>query len=284
VDNLSELFEPASNSFWNLVLAAAIIVGSVIAARYVRRYLRRKLASYEGLEDYAGAAVGRLAGWIVVFVGVVLALSVMGVDMVPVVLLIAVIVAFLVLSGQSMIQNWAAGLLLQTRRPFRPGDRIESLGYVGDVELINVRSVVILTGDGQIVHLPNKDVLTNPLVNRTGKDGRRRSSMTFGVAYGTDLGIAEDLLKDAALAVPGVHAEPAPSAWAKDLGETTVDLELRFWHDHATRHNVRSSVAHHALKSLEAAEIEMPFPTQEIIVSASDDDDAPIELSVQDSR
>jgi hypothetical protein len=176
VDNLSEVFNPESNSFWNLLLAAAITIGSVIAARYVRRYIRRRLASYEGLADYAGAPVGRIAGWMVVFVGVIFALSVMGVDMVPVVLVIAVVVAFLVLSGQSMIQNWAAGLLLQARRPFRLGDRIESLGHVGYVEEVNVRSVVVRTGDGQIVHLPNADVLRNPLVNRTGEDGRRQGS------------------------------------------------------------------------------------------------------------
>lgn len=281
MDNLSELFNPESNSFWNLVLAAAIIIGSVIVARIVRRYVRRWLAEYEGLEDYAGATVGRLAGWIVVFVGVVLALSVMGVDMVPVVLIAIVIVAFLVLSGQSMIQNWAAGLLLQTRRPFHPGDRIESLGFVGDVEMVNVRSVIVLTGDGQIVHLPNLDVLRNPLVNRTGEDGRRRSSITFGVAYGTDLKHAEHLLRDAASAVPGVHAEPGPTAWVKDLGETAIDLELRFWHDHATRHAVRSAVAHSALRSLATANIEMPFPTRELIFSANADEQ-PIDPPIQD--
>ncbi|MGI9584733.1 MAG: mechanosensitive ion channel family protein [Acidimicrobiia bacterium] len=267
MDNLSELFEPSSNSFWNLALAVVFIVGSIIAARYVRRYVRRKLADYEGLEDYAGATVGRAAGWIVVFIGVVLALSVMGMDMVPVVLIIAIIVAFLLLSGQSMIQNWAAGLLLQTRRPFKPGDRIESLGYVGDVQLVNVRSVIIVTGDGQVAHLPNNDVLTNPLVNVTGQEEGRRSSMTFGVAYGTDLAMAEQILRDAAASVTGVHTEPAPSAWVEELGETTVDLELRFWHDYSTRHTVRSGVAHQALSDLEAAKVEMPFPTQELIIS-----------------
>jgi small conductance mechanosensitive channel len=218
----------------------------------------------------------------VVLVGVVFALSVMGVDMVPVVLVIGVIVAFLVLSGQSMIQNWAAGLLLQTRRPFSPDDRIESLGYIGHVEEVNVRSVVVRTGDGQIVHLPNVDVLRNPIVNRTGEDGRRRSSFTFGVAYGTDLAVAERLLEDAAAAVPGVYADPASAAFVKDLSETTIDLELRFWHEHANRHSVRSAVAHLALRSLEEGGVEMPFPTRELLIRPGNDGD-PV-IPTQDSR
>ena len=121
-----------------------------------------------------------------------------------------------------------------------------------------------------------------PIVYVTGEDGRRRSSLLFGVAYGTDLDAAERLLKDAAIAVPAVHAQPAPSAWAKDLGETTIDLELRFWHDYAARHNVRSSVAHHALDSLEAGGIEMPFPTQQLIIS-KEAEDGQAEPPVQDS-
>jgi small-conductance mechanosensitive channel len=266
VDNLAEVFDPASNSFWNLLLAVGIIIVSVIAARYVRRGTRRYLRKYDGLEDYAGAVLGRLVGWAVVFCGVILALSVMGVDMVPVVLVIVAILAFLVLSGQSLMQNWAAGLLLQTRGPYHPGDRIESMNYIGYVEETNVRSVVIRTGDGQIVHIPNVDVLQNTLVNRTGHEGRRRSSINFGVAYGTDLDFVERILVDVAVSVEDVHPEPAPSAWVASLGDTNVVLELRFWHDHSVRHQIRSEVAHKTLARLVAAEVSMPFPTQELII------------------
>ncbi|MCZ6505045.1 MAG: mechanosensitive ion channel family protein [Actinobacteria bacterium] len=269
MENLTEVFDPASNSFWNLLLAVGVVIVSIVVARYVRRATRRHLGRYEGLDDYAGAVLGRLVGWGVVFLGVILALSVMGVDMVPVVLVIVLLLAFLVLSGQSLMQNWAAGLLLQARAPYRPGDRIESLGYVGEVETTNVRSVVLRTGDGQIVHIPNADVLKNPLVNRTGHDGRRRSSLNFGVAYGTDLDVAERLLVDAAASVEDVHSEPAPSAWVASLGESTVVLELRFWHDHPIRHQVRSDVAHEALARLDAAEVSMPFPTQELMVTGN---------------
>ena len=274
MENLDQIFNPESNSFWNLLLAVGIIIAAIIGARYVRRATRRHLRKYEGLEDYAGAILGRLVGWAVVLLGVVLALSVMGVDMVPVVLIIVLVVAFLVLSGQSLMQNWAAGLLLQARSPYRPGDRIESMDYIGYVEETNVRSVVVRTGDGQIVHIPNVDVLKNPLVNRTGHDGRRRSSISFGVAYGSGLDAAEQLLVDVAASIEDVHAEPSPSAWIASLGDTNVILELRFWHDHSVRHQVRSDVAHEALARLEAAGVSMPFPTQELMIRGSLDSPA----------
>jgi small-conductance mechanosensitive channel len=97
----------------------------------------------------------------------------------------------------------------------------------------------------------------------------RRSSLNFGVAYGTDLDGAERLLVDAAASVEGVHSESAPSAWVASLGESTVVLKLRFWHDHLIRHQVRSDVAHEALARLDAADVRMPFPTQELMVTGN---------------
>ena len=177
MENLDQIFDPESSSFWSLLLAIAVLVVSLVVARQVRRKVRGLLQSYEGLDEYAGAILGRFAGWTVVLLGVILALSILGVNMVPVVLIALLIAAFVILTGRSLIENWAAGLLLQARGPFRPGDRIDSVGYSGYAEETNARSVVMRTGDGQMVHIPNVEVLGNPIVNHTGHEGRRRSSL-----------------------------------------------------------------------------------------------------------
>ena len=267
MDNLSQVFDPSSNSFWNLLLALLVVGISVIVARYVRRWIRRSLRGYESVDSYAGAIIARVAGWTIVFVGVVLALSIMGVDMIPIVLVLLIGIAFLFLSGKSLIENWAAGLLLQMRAPYRPGDRIETGDYVGDVELTNVRSLVLRHNDGQIIHVPNIDVLRNPLVNQTGDEAGRRSSLTFGVAYGTKIDDVERMLVEAAASVEGVREDPAPSAWIASLGDTSINMELRFWTDYAARYKVPSAVAIEALARLDAASISMPFPTQQIVIT-----------------
>jgi small conductance mechanosensitive channel len=272
VDNLDQIFDPASNSFWNLLLALLAIGISVIVARYVRRWIRRSLRGYENVDTYAGAIIARVAGWTVVFLGVVLALSIMGVDMIPIVLVLVIALAFLFLSGKSLVENWAAGLLLQMRAPYRPGDRIETGDFVGDVELTNVRSVVLRKSDGQIIHVPNIEVLQNPLVNRTGDEAGRRSSLTFGVAYGTKIEDVERMLVEAAASVDGVRENPVPSAWIASLGDTAIDLELRFWTDYVSRHTVPSAVAVEALARLEAASISMPFPTQRLMIAGEIDE------------
>lgn len=267
MDNLDQVLDAGSSSFWNLLLAAVAIGGSVLVARYARRAIRGKVRQYEGLDNYAGALIGRMAGWSIVFLGVVLALVILGVDMAGVVLAIVLVAAFLLLTGKSFIENWAAGILLQARAPYRPGDRIETLDYVGTVEMTNSRSVVLRKADGQIIHVPNSDVLNNPLVNQTGDEGGRRLSLEFGVAGGTDLDAAERILVESAISVAGVRSEPVPTAWVSSLGDTTINLELRFWVDFKDRYVVRSAVAHEALARLTAAGIAMPFPTQEVIIT-----------------
>ncbi len=271
MENLDQVFNPDSASFWNLVVAVSVLAASGLIARLVRRRVRSVMNDND-LEDSAAALVGRVAGWSVIFLGVVLALSIMGVDMVPVVLLIILVLAFVFFTGKSLVENWAAGLLLQARGPYRIGDRIDTEGLSGFVQETNARSVILRTGDGQVIHVPNVDVLTTPIVNRTGEAGLRRSSLTFGVAQDSDFAAVEQLLIDATASTDGVINEPhPPSAWIASNGDTTVNVELRFWHLYADRHRVRSEVAERGLSTLRTAGVSMPFPTQEVRLSGTVD-------------
>lgn len=267
MENLDQIFNPESSSFWNLLLAVVVIAVSFFVARVVRRKLRALLDA-NNFDPSAADLIGRVAGWSVVLVGGVLALSIMGVDMVPVALIIVVIVVLLALSGKSLFENWAAGLLLQARSPYELGDRVDTNGYSGFVEVTNLRTVVLRTGDGQIVHVPNVDVLTNPIVNRTGEEGVRRSSLTFGIAYSSDRDAVQKKLVEVVSLVGGVIVDPKPpTAWIGELGDTTVNIEVRFWHPYVTRHQVRSDVAEACLDALDNADVSMPFPTSEVVIS-----------------
>jgi small-conductance mechanosensitive channel len=269
MENLDQIFDPESATFWNLMLAVAVLVIGVVVARLVRRRFREWMLGND-LDESASALIARIAGWSVIFLGAVLALSIMGVDMVPIVLLIVLVVAFAAFSGRSLLENWAAGLLLQARGPYEVGDRIDTESYSGYVQETNARSVILRAPEGEIVHVPNIDVLTNPLVNRTGSAGVRRSSLSFGVADDSDFDLVERILLDVARSTDGVLLEDRPpTAWISDIGETAVEVELRFWHQYADRHMLRSEIADRALASLSDAGVKLPFPTREVIVSGS---------------
>ncbi|MGI9528237.1 MAG: mechanosensitive ion channel family protein [Acidimicrobiia bacterium] len=266
MENLEQLFNPESNSFWNLLLGLAVLAASLLVARILRRRLRDVLA-HNNIEESASALIARVAGWAIVLVGVLIFLAIMGVDMTATVIVLVISLVFVALSAKSLIENWVAGLLLQARGPYKIGDRVETNGYSGFVDETNLRSVVLRTPDGKIVHVPNTDVLTNPLVNETGEDGVRRSSQVFGVAYGSDFDAIEKRLVEVTSSIDGVILDPKPpTAWISELGDTTVNIEVRFWHQYGPRHVVRSDVADACLAALEEAGVSMPFPTSEVVV------------------
>lgn len=167
LEDLEGTINAGQLTLFEVIAAIVIVIIFVFLARFARRRIRSYLSEQEQVEGYVPALVSRVAGWCVLIVGVILALAVLGVDMAPVVLVLLLIGGLLLMSGKGILENFAAGLILQTRGPFHVGDRIEARGYVGTVRAINARAVVVDTGDRRTVHVPNTEVLENPIVNYT---------------------------------------------------------------------------------------------------------------------
>jgi len=208
-----------------IILAAAFLVARV-ARRLVARYLRRYPEVQPGLATF----LGRVVGWAIILVGFVLALTAVGVQTGPLIIAILIIGIVLVLSGRPLLENFGAGVVLQVRTPFRVGEEVEVGGTTGTVIDIDGRTVVIDTPDGKRVHIPNSDVLGQPITNRSTR-GALRSDITVGVEYGTDLERARSVLTEAVAAVDGVFDDPAPEIFVNDFADSSIDIAVWFWHE-----------------------------------------------------
>lgn len=171
----------------------------------------------------------------------------------------------LALAAQAILANFLGSTILQVRRPFRRGDQILTGSSEGTVVDVNFRTVVLRTFDGERVCVPCTEVLNNPIVNHTAL-GRRRPTLTIGVGYDSDLEEARTVLSAAVKSVDGVLDQPPPEVWVKGLGESSVELVLRFWDapDSATLWRVRSGAAVAAKQALDEAGIRLPFPQRTI--------------------
>ena len=160
----------------------------------------------------------------------------------------------------TLLGDYAAGALLRYRRIFADGDQIISGSFEGTVIKLSLRYTALDTHDGMRVYLPNKDVLTNPLVNIT-VNGSRRSDFAIGVAYGTDLPRARRTIVDTVATVEGVDVTHVPEAWIEELAPSWVSIRIRFWH--APRSGdvwrIRSSVMAAVLSAVEEAGIDLPL-------------------------
>lgn len=169
---------------------------------------------------------------------------------------------------QDVAKNFIAGILLLLQQPFNIGEVIEVADYSGTVLNISLRTTEMRTLDGRFVSIPNGDVFVNPLINYS-RAPRRRVEITVGVGYDSDLDQVTKLALDLVRDIPDVLEDPAPSVIFTGLGDSAIEFSLYYWVD--TEKGNLSEAKTMGIKrivgSFEGAGIEMPYPTQTILLN-----------------
>jgi small-conductance mechanosensitive channel len=169
------------------------------------------------------------------------------------------------LAAQDTIADAIAGFIILVDRPFRLGDRIQIEGEDawGDVVDIGLRTTRIRTRNNDLVIVPNSLVGQNKVTNYSYPDPSYRIKTTVSVAYGTDIEVAERLIIETVRQVPGVLAGKEIEVLYDEMGDWAMTLCIRWWlASYQDARRARDRV-HRALQTaLDAAGIEMPYPTQ----------------------
>ncbi len=192
------------------------------------------------------------------------------------------ITAFAFLSGaiaigfgfgaQNIINNFISGWILMWEKPIRIGDFLEVESAKGVVEEINTRSTRIRRVDGVHLLIPNSKLLENTVVNWTLVDRLVRTSVSVGVAYGSNAQQVADLIMQATKAQKEVLNDPKPVVSFEDFGDNALVFEVNFW-IHSTvegglrvaRSNVRFAID----KLFTEHNIVISFPQRDIHIDGS---------------
>lgn len=252
------------------LVASATFAGFVVAAMVLRRVIER-LVRRTDPEGAIARFAARMVRNLVVLVGLLYALTALGVQIGPLVGALGVTGIAIAFAVTAILENVFASAMLKTRRPIRVGDQVWTNERAGTVTEINFRAVVIESFDGERVFIPSSMVMDDVIVNHTATP-TRRTVLPVGVAYGTDLHLAQDVLLEAVGGVDGVLPGPAPQAWVTRFGESSIDFDVRFWtaSDIATVFRVRSGVAMAIKDAFDREGIEIPFP-QRVITMVPDE-------------
>jgi small conductance mechanosensitive channel len=170
---------------------------------------------------------------------------------------------------RSMISSrtvWPA-LLILVQRLFKPGDQIVVNGYEGTVEWIETRATIITMYDGRRAIIANANVYSNAVTVNTAR-ATRRSQYDVGIGYGDNIDVARTAILEAVASVPGIEADPKPEVFVWDLAGSSVNLRVRWW-TQSKRTNVvhvQAAVLEAIRKALDKAGIDMPFPTQVMLL------------------
>lgn len=255
------------------IVALTLPIGAFVAD--VLRILEERVVPRTDtrLDDTALPLLNKIARFLVVGAGVLVALEYLGINVTPLLAGAGVLGLAVSLAAKDTLSNVIAGILLILDRPFQVGDRIEmwstpaETGTWGDVREIGLRATKIRNPDNIIVVVPNNEIMKRDIVNYTASGPDIRLRIPIGIAYDADVELAKKLMAEEALAVAGVKTHPEPVAIVRSFGDSAVNLQLRIWIDDARRRrSVADEVTERVKLAFDANGVEIPYPKRDLYV------------------
>jgi small-conductance mechanosensitive channel len=174
---------------------------------------------------------------------------------------------------QTVVNNFVSGLVLLFERPIQIGDMVEVGTLRGEVRRIGARSSTVRTFDGAEVIVPNANLISEPVVNWTLSDRRRRLDLEVGVAYGTDPEAVLELLQGVGEAHSAVLETPKAEALFLEFGDSSLNFRLRVWIPRFEEgFTIRSQLSVAINAALRDAGIQIPFPQRDLHVRSVESD------------
>ncbi|SHG88238.1 Mechanosensitive ion channel [Flavobacterium fluvii] len=207
----------------------------------------------------------------IVTLGVLVAFASAGIPLDRITLIISALGVGIGFGMQSLVNNLISGLIIAFEKPVSINDIIEVGTQSGKMKSIGIRSSVVTTYDGADVIIPNGELLNQNLTNWTLGSSTRRSEIRFGVAYGTDLELLQNLLFEILKKNKNVLMKPIPGIWFTKFGDSSIDIVLKYWIKHFEFDNdTRSELIIAIDKKLKENNIVIPFAQHDIRIINTD--------------
>ncbi len=263
------------------VVEGTISAGVVLVlALWISAALERKLLLNASGQDLSLRKIAAtLVRAVLLFVGLMFALSAVGIDLTALSVLGGAVGVGLGFGLQKIAANYISGFVILAERSIRIGDMVKVDNFEGRVTDIRTRYTVVRSLGGREAIIPNETLITTRVENASLADPRVLVQTAVQVAYGSDVRALQPRLEAAIAAVPRVVADPAPSVQLAAFSADGMDLNINFWirDSENGQGNIRSDVNLVVLDVLKAEGIEIPFPQRVVhaivtVPPAGDDD------------
>ena len=254
-----------SYSFIDLVILIALFWGLFVATGATVNLLRTRILSQIGMNRSAQEVIFIITRYSLIAFGTIILLQVWGLNLSTLTILGSAIGVGVGFGFQDIAKNFASGLVLLFERSVQVGDFIEVGNYIGTVERVGARSIVLTTLDRVSIIVPNSRLLTDEVINWSHDNPISRLHIPVGVAYGSDTEAVKSLLLQIAQEHPEVLHHPSPQVFFVGLGESSLDFELMVWISEPSRQDPLKSDLYFCIeKALKESQIEIPFPQRDL--------------------
>nr|WP_315464999.1 mechanosensitive ion channel domain-containing protein [uncultured Rhodoferax sp.] len=247
------------NILEGMVTAGAVLIITLwISAGIESRLLRSATGGELSLRKAASNAVRA----VLMFVGLMMALSAVGIDLTALSVLGGAVGVGIGLGLQKLAANYVSGFVILTERSMRIGDVVRVDGFEGQITQINARYTVVRSQTGRESIVPNEMLIIQRVENLSLADPKVNQSVSVTVGYDSPVEQVMGLLLDATLSQPRVLREPAPAVQLANFGADGLEFSVAYWIDDLEngQGNLRSDINLAILKTLREHSIDIPYP------------------------
>jgi len=242
------------------------VVGYALFSLLSKR-LQRIMVSRFGVSEQLASVIRR---WVMISLAIILIVFVLNLARIPLTVFaflggaLAIGVGF---GTQTIIKNVISGIIILFERKIRVGDIIALGGMTGHVTAVDLRASTVRGFDGVEALVPNSSFLENQVVNWTYSNPRIRREIKVGIAYGSAVHPAAEIIVGCARDHGQVLKDPAPEVFFEDFADNALLLALVFWVELGptlVSRRVDSDLRYAIEKRLAAAGIVIPFPQRDV--------------------
>lgn len=175
------------------------------------------------------------------------------------------------LASQQALSNIVSGIFLVIFKPFRINDKITINNFVGTVEDINLRQVVLKDAENNRIIIPNAVISNQIIVNTNMHDTKCCKIIEIGIGYDSDVEKALEIMKDEIAKHPlfidtrtaetKKQKTPLVVARVVALADSSVNLKAWAWAKNSTEGFIMyCDLLQSIKKRFDEANIDIPYP------------------------
>ena len=280
-------------SLLSILKALVILLALVRGVNWVSAFLEKKLADYSEISPSTRLMMTKSINITLLFLVALIALNSVGINLTALAVFSGAIGVGVGFGLQKVVANFVSGLILLSDKSIKPGDVVQLADVYGWVKNMGGRCVSVITRDEKEYLIPNEDLITQQVINWSYSSRRIRIRVPVGISYNADPHEGIRLIVQAIAGIDRILRDPPPACLLKGFGDSSVDLELRFWIDDPQNGvaNVTSEALLKVWDTLKAHDIEIPFPQRDIHIKTSQaprieegDDEGERGRGLEDSR
>ncbi len=245
----------------------------IIKASFVW-YVKKLKENDKVVDDTIFHFLNRVITVILYFIGVLIALSLLGIEVKPILAGLGIAGLAVAFALQDTLGNFFSAIYLVADQPVKIGDyiKIASTGEEGYVSDIGWRSTRLRTREHNVIIIPNVKLAQSVITNYNQVQTRSKVEISLGISYNSDLDLVEKITNNTAKKImkefqPGI-TDFEPYIRFEQFADSSINLKTALMSENV---EARFVLIHEFIKELMKAyrknKIEIPYPQRDIHIT-----------------